>query len=361
MTSVETHIGASVIDYIQRNSNSAAADTDRPQASEADPPSNVHPRCLIPCNESSNILLRGPRQSGRSSLAMNMAHSIAASNKCRGDCGSASCACVAVTILTPLQNNNEDRFPLLCNLVESSPQDFYGQLRALQSNPYNKPPTSSWNKTALRRIQVHRMASIRDVLDFLLSVQGKSSCPMGGIIVEDLDCFVRGNNNSTSELSTEQLMTMTQISKYSYFVLCGVVCCIVFSCTSFPYACYMMIVVVALLADTANTVRRSATTSDSFSVLATMSEGVPWNVQCLWSMWFPISLKIRTPPPKMTITVWNAPLEENERVEAQFVLEKSQDGDGTAGKDRPETCVAHFVVVRQNNGSLRIAWKRGDE
>jgi hypothetical protein len=99
--------------------------------------------------------------------------------------------------------------------VESTPQHFEEQLRALDET--TKSP--SWNKPALRRVQVYRMASVQDVMEYLLSVQGKppNQQPRGGIVVEDVDCFARGIGNSgeqtSSEITTEQLMTMTHIRK----------------------------------------------------------------------------------------------------------------------------------------------------
>jgi hypothetical protein len=232
MTSTEAPIGASVIDYIERNNASSSVDDNRPalettdvspQAAEsASLPSA--PPSLIACNKSCNVLLKGVPQSGLSSIAMNMAHSIASSSTqyCQGACGAgstSSCTCVAVSILTPLSTNpTRESFPMSCHLVESSPPlDFYGQLRALQQQQENDASNNNnntWNKAALRRIQVHRMATIRDVMEYLLNIQ--SNYPMGGIILQDLDVFVKGNSatsNANEELSTEQLMTMTQICK----------------------------------------------------------------------------------------------------------------------------------------------------
>jgi lipase chaperone LimK len=121
---------------------------------------------------------------------------------------------VDVAILIP--SNAQERFPLRCDHVESIPQDYYGQLCAL--NETTKSP--SWNNPALRRVQVYRMASVRDVVEYLLSVQGKppNQQPLGGIVVDDVDCFARGIVNSgeqtSGEITTEQLMTMTHIRKY---------------------------------------------------------------------------------------------------------------------------------------------------
>lgn len=215
MTSVSTPIGASVVNYIHGNSSEEkVASEDRPHVEGT----SLQPPSLLPC--SSNTMLRGPRQSGRTSLVMNMAHSIASKSgiQCRGDCGGTWCRCVAVSVLIP--SNATTRFPLCCDHVESTPQHFNGQLRALDET--TKSP--SWNMPALRRVQVYRMASVRDVMEYLLSVHGKppSQQPVGGIVVEDVDCFARGIANSgeqtSGEITTEQLMTMTQIRKYTLYV-----------------------------------------------------------------------------------------------------------------------------------------------
>ena len=221
MASIEAPIGASVIDYIQRNNNH---DHEAPTATDNGPPAGLEEittqtiPSLIPTHKSSNMILCGPCKSGRSSMVMNMAHSLAASHgdHCRsGHCGSASCCCPDVVILTPLLEGKHERFPLSCHVVEESlPLDFYGQLRALQQSNHAEEPnkTTSWNKAALRRIQVHRMSSICNVMEYLLSFQGRNENPMSAIIVEDLDIFVRGDA-SCGDLTTEQLMLMTQTRK----------------------------------------------------------------------------------------------------------------------------------------------------
>lgn len=108
--------------------------------------------------------------------------------------------------------------------------------------------------------------------------------------------------------------------------------------------------VVALLADTANTVRHSLPPSCPFSVLVTMTANVPWNVHRLWCTWFSTILKIQSNKS------WKAPLEqdEDESVESTFVIQ-----DETMGEE--QSMVAHYAIVRQNNGCFRIVWKRGNE
>lgn len=375
MTSVDTTtstIGASVIDYIQRNKGNSKVSNEVTEEQKMTATAvNQHglqehssvqtPPSIIPCVDSCNILLRGPPKSGRNSLVMNMAHSIASRQQQQqqqcSHCIGASCICVAVAILKPLcQENNDNQsqemFPLSCDLVESSPIDFYGQLRALQETTFHNN-TPSWNKTALRRIQVHRMTSVRDIMEFLLSVQGNNNNIRGAIIIQDLHVFVRGSNCSfrTGDLTTEQLMTMTQIRKYMNLII--------FECDNvIPY--YLLYAhgwTVALLVDTAEFLRRSSHTgASSFSIMVTMTDkGVPWNVLSLWSTWFSTVLKIQTPT-----VLWKTPtLEQDESAESQFVLHQMRQGDDN--KEHVENSVAQYVTVRQNTGSFRIVWKRGSE
>lgn len=109
----------------------------------------------------------------------------------------------------------------------------------------------------------------------------------------------------------------------------------------------------ALLADTANVVRR--TTGSSFSALATVHDGMPWNVNRLLSHWFPTLLSIYTAPP-----AWKPPLDEGENVESNLSLQKVRwFADGT-GKEQPTGCHAQYMIVRRCDGSHRIAWKYSD-
>jgi hypothetical protein len=108
--------------------------------------------------------------------------------------------------------------------------------------------------------------------------------------------------------------------------------------------------VVALLADTANAVRHSLPPSCPFSVLVTMTANVPWNVHRLWCTWFSTVLKIQS-----NASSWKAPLEqEDESVESTFAIQ-----DETTGKE--QSVIAHYAIVRQNNGCFRIVWKRGND
>ena len=110
----------------------------------------------------------------------------------------------------------------------------------------------------------------------------------------------------------------------------------------------------ALLADTANIVRR--TTGSSFSALATVRDGVPWNLNRLLSHWFPILLSIYSSPPP----VWKPPLDEGEHVESNLLLQKVGGFVDGTGKEQPIGCHAQYAIVRRCNGSHRIAWKYSD-
>jgi hypothetical protein len=218
-------IGASVIDYMERNAvhhqeHSAVDDDCDALFSES----------IIPYSDKAcNILLRGPSvASERGSLVMNMAHSIASRHREQEErirSHEASSVAILKPLLSTHNNNNNDNindeelFPLSCQLVESSPPlDFYGRLRALQQETTTKNTSSCWNMQALRRIQVHRVTSIAQVLEFLLSIHTNDKCSCtGGILIQDLDVLIRGSNQNHHhcDLTTAQLMTMTQICKCS--------------------------------------------------------------------------------------------------------------------------------------------------
>lgn len=226
-------IGASVIDYMERN-----AAHHQQHSTLDDDCDALFSESIIPYSgKSCNILLRGPSAaSERDSLVMNMAHSIASRHLEQEESIRSHDEAPSVAILKPLlstvnnnnNNNNindEELFPLSCQLVETSPPlDFYSRLRALQQETTTQKTSSCWNMQALRRIQVHRVTSIAQVLEFLLSIQTSDKCHCtGGILIQDLDVLIRGSNQNHHHgdcLTTAQLMTMTQICKCCIVSLC---------------------------------------------------------------------------------------------------------------------------------------------
>jgi hypothetical protein len=177
-------------------------------------------------NENTNspprrILLQGPPKSGRSSVAMDLAYAIAAATPCRQHC-EASCRCVAVSLFLPCNNDNgaaqqDPQFPLHCQelttthvqqdangnisnpLQQHGQHSFQVQMQQLEQSKAavsSQHGTTAWKMDILRRIQVRHVTSVREVWEYLLTVQGKpvGEQPWGGILMDNLDVLTGGNS-----------------------------------------------------------------------------------------------------------------------------------------------------------------------
>ena len=149
------------------------------------------------------ILLQGPAESGRSSLAMDLAVEMAAKAPCR--CNSRQCICKPVVFLRP-SSKADLFFPMRCcrSEVDDSGAGFHQRMQQLLKTPKASDNGATWNPNTLRRIQVHHLTSFRDCLQYLLCLQGKPSHeqPYSAIIIDDVDCLSEecevGNTNGGS-------------------------------------------------------------------------------------------------------------------------------------------------------------------
>lgn len=190
-------IGTSMVDYIERPhvvGTSANATT----------PNNS---LLLPSSTTttpSNMLVKGLPKSGKTSLVMDLVHSVATHAPCRGAC-TAPCTCVAAVLL---RTATKSSFPLCCQQVQPE-SDFQAQLKALDA------PKATWNKAALRRIQVHHLESMTDLLHYLLGLQGRDERdrPSGCIVLDDIESFV-STGEDQQQLSMPETMNLVQISEY---------------------------------------------------------------------------------------------------------------------------------------------------
>ena len=155
-----------------------------------------------------NILVQGPSKSGKTSLAMDTAHSFATHAPCRGSCVKQFCTCVGAVFITRNQAASTS-FPLYCQKVSVvKEQDFKAQLRALDA------PEPTWNEQGLKRIHVHSLASARDLLEYLLGIQGRADWerPSGCIVIDNIESFVT-SEEGMQQLSMPEMMKLVQISK----------------------------------------------------------------------------------------------------------------------------------------------------
>jgi hypothetical protein len=191
------------------------------------------------------MLLQGPPKSGRSSVTLDLAYAIAAATPCRQHCeaSSSSCRCVAVTLFLPCNNDNgaapqDPQFPLHCQELTTTHvlQDTNGtnnyekqhhqgqhsfqvqmqQLEQSKAAVSSQHATTAWKMDILRRIQVRHVASVREVWEYLLTVQGKpvGEQPWGGILMDSLDVLT--GSNSATDSADDHGTRMSQLCTYLY-------------------------------------------------------------------------------------------------------------------------------------------------
>ena len=192
------------------------------------------------------ILLRGPPQSGKSSLGMNLAYAEAeAENDC---CGGLPCGCVAAIVYRPKRrrhsdnhhrnnNNNSnsnyndydenddkcssngERFPLFCRSLPAQtgevPADTTsnGTKEGLQATTLRNAEAAAtatkrdeddtWDPNTLNRIRICRVSSVRDLWEDMLALAGKPlhERPTRAIVVEDLDQIIVGSGGDHNQNS----------------------------------------------------------------------------------------------------------------------------------------------------------------
>jgi hypothetical protein len=133
------------------------------------------------------VLLTGPARSGKSSLTMDLAYSIASPDSpCRLDC-QGNCGCIAATIFVSRAKDVE--FPLYCHHLDTHNGQNSPWYTALQATDTARE--SSWDPCVLQRIQVHHVDSVRDILTYLLQIQGAPASERPRMIVlDDLDVLI---------------------------------------------------------------------------------------------------------------------------------------------------------------------------
>lgn len=159
------------------------------------------------------ILLQGPAESGRSSLAMDLAVEMAAKAPCR--CNSRQCICKPVAFLRPA-SKADSFFPMRCcrSEVDDSGAGFHQRMQQLLKTPQARDDGATWDPNTLRRIQVHHLTSFRDCLQYLLCLQGKPSYeqPYSAIIIDDIDCLSEecpgGNKEGSSGMQVAQFLAI---------------------------------------------------------------------------------------------------------------------------------------------------------
>ena len=189
------------------------------------------------------ILLQGPSECGRSSLAMEFAMEMASKATCC--CSPAQqqqpCVCRPVALLRP--DTTDDSFPIPCRRFgKQQQQQSTKNLNRFKSGDDNNND-KLWNQSILERIQVYHFGSFRDTLLYLLSLQGKplQEQPYSAIVIDDLDSLAE---NSATTTANESAMQMSQFLALVFDTLRFLktrphLCVTVHSNCQFPLDCFM--------------------------------------------------------------------------------------------------------------------------
>lgn len=162
------------------------------------------------------ILLQGPGQSGRTSMAMDLAYACAARSTTSGakscHCLLQPCCCTSVVFyrlasnaptVQPLNSDSSrDDFPLSCR--------YTGDSKALLGTTlmrHGNENDDCWDPAILRHIRIQYVHSTRELLEDLLGMLGKPARehPAGAIIVDDLDLLITqgGSRQSSSSWDSQ--------------------------------------------------------------------------------------------------------------------------------------------------------------
>jgi hypothetical protein len=139
-----------------------------------------------------------------------------------------------VTIFVPIatQSEDEDFFPLYCQEIVSNnsnnntiePFSFQVQVQQLEQSKHSHSNKSGWSPAVLGRIQVRHVSTAREILLYLLTLQGKpvAEQPWGGIVVDSLDLLCSGSAGGTTAspaplAAVDPGMLLSQVGMYSLY------------------------------------------------------------------------------------------------------------------------------------------------
>ncbi|CAJ1953753.1 unnamed protein product [Cylindrotheca closterium] len=190
-------IGASVVQFISSGTKPPSDD----QISKNVTPPRVPLPCLLIPDESKgfkSMILNGPENSGKTSMAMNLACSCAASSDC--PClDRAACRCLASIVFRP-STERETSFPPACHLFPST--DTTCEVPSLYSQIREKWKSEGdyFHHDILQRIRIVYVDSVVDIITELLSVLKEERDRILCIIIDDLDKIASRSENSTSAI-----------------------------------------------------------------------------------------------------------------------------------------------------------------
>lgn len=186
-------IGTSVVQFITSDAKSPSEDP----ISTVVLPSKIRLPCLLMRGGNKNfqsMVLNGPKSSGKTSMAMNLAYSCAGSLQCLD---TAACRCAA-SIVFRSSTDRATSFPPTCHHfpstdrareVPSSYAQFQGEPKGSQDDYLQR--------LLLQRIRIIYVDSVMQIIEELLAL-GKED--LSCIVVDDLDAIASRSDNSASSI-----------------------------------------------------------------------------------------------------------------------------------------------------------------
>lgn len=197
-------IGASVVQFIGCNYKPPSDD----QIMTILPPPRIRLPCLLMPDESQillSMILDGPENSGKTSMAMNLAYSCAALLDC--PCiDSSACRCSASIVFRP-STERTTSFPPTCHYFPST-----STTREVPS-PYSQMRKSECDYMhigILQRIQMVYVDSVIEIVSELLCLLEDERNHIHCIIIDDLDKIAsRSENRTSAVLQTSKSISLS--------------------------------------------------------------------------------------------------------------------------------------------------------
>lgn len=207
-------------------------------------PATVFPYILNPSGETSSgkrILLQGSPGSGRTSIAMDLAYSLASKGSacCLSDL---NCRCTKVVVYRKLKLKDSSPSSLERNDsgTDAQVENYTFPTRCYRQDPrsatsatcdkrspsgnmsMSESPSQAWNPLVLSHIKIQSVDSTREILQDLLSVMGRPNAqqPKQAIIIDDLDAISDVTNPTQnsfpgrSDQNQNSTTSMMQMRKY---------------------------------------------------------------------------------------------------------------------------------------------------
>ena len=202
-------IGASVVQFIA----SGAKNQSDGEVPVSKLPSEVRQPCLLMTGGNKDIqslVLNGPENSGKTSIAMNLAYSCAGSLDC--PCiDVAACRCTGAIVFRSA-TDMEPFFPPTCHRFPSTDNTRHMPTSSPQfQRKWKVPHHDDLRREILQRIRILHVDSVIQIIEELLSLREEEQKSVRCIVIDDIDKIAGRSDSGTSAI--------LQTGRSGFFVL----------------------------------------------------------------------------------------------------------------------------------------------